>query len=417
LLGTAAVVRLGLANATTTGPEPAVSLVSPSSPVSPSSGARLLAGVERSARGGSMSAQWDRFDEGYRPLAAMEGESRPRERFQAAAGAPFGPGQRLSVGITVAHQSAWDRPSFALAGLHLAAPLAQRMHVIGHASREWSVLDRWQAGVSLLVPMGRHGSASASTTRGSDGSLVPAFQAWQAPDDPSGWAWRARASGGPAPRLQPGVSRTGPLGEVLLDASLGADEHLALRAGASGAVGLVAGAGVFATRRIGNEALAVVRVGELEGVPIEHAHRAAAMTRRNGVAVVPGLLPYQSNRLAIDAQALPLEMGAARLAIDAVPHARAAVVVDFGLRSLQDMLVTLQAPDGQPIPEGAQARVLPDGAVQRVARRGEAYLPDVPPSGRIAVVWTDGACEAAYEIGPDAGAMPVVGPIDCVALR
>jgi outer membrane usher protein len=203
----------------------------------------------------------------------------------------------------------------------------------------------------------------------------------------------------------------------MVDASLGADDHLAWRAGASGAVGLVSGAGPFATRRIGNEALAVVRVGDVEGVPIEHAHRTMTTTRRDGIAVVPGLLPYQPNRLAIDPEALPLEIGAARLAIDAVPHARAAIVVDFGVRRTQDMLVALQVADGSPVPEGAQARVLPDGAVQRVARRGEAYLMDVPPSGRIAVDWEGGSCVATYEIGRDAGAMPVVGPIGCVRSR
>jgi outer membrane usher protein len=402
LLGTIALARVAVAWS--------------SSSLPPEAGARMLMGIERAGRGGMVSAQWDRFDPGFRQLGAVAGEPRPRERLQLAAGGPLGRGHRLSAGVTVAHQSSWGGAPFTLAGLHVGLPLALRMHLVGHGSREWSGFDRWRAGISLMVPMGRRGTASAALLHGSDGGTVPTLSAWHAPEDPDGWAWRGRASGGVAGRLQPGASRSGRLGEFFADASLGSDDT-ALRLGVSGAMGVVAGVGPFATRRIGNEALAVVQVGDLEGMPVAHAHRAVATTGPQGVALVTGLLPYQANRLDIDAQHLPLQVAATQLSFDAVPHARAAVLVDFGLRRMHDVLVVLRAPDGGPVPEGAQARVLPDGPAQQVARRGEAYLPDVPRAGRIAVRWGETACEADYAIGDAAEAMPVLGPIDCLVAQ
>jgi outer membrane usher protein len=182
-----------------------------------------------------------------------------------------------------------------------------------------------------------------------------------------------------------------------METSLGGSSD-AVRLGMRGAVGRLKGLG-FVSRRIDNGAFAVVRVGDVAGAEVSLSNQVVAKTNRKGLALVTGLLPYQSNALSLDSDNLPLEAEIGGVHATTVPYARSGSYIEFPVIRSRNALVVLTQADGSPVPAGARVSLGPGLAAFTVAQRGEVYLTEIADENQLDVHWIDGACTATLRSG------------------
>lgn len=373
------------------------------------SGNRVVMGLEHSGPGGGGSLQWERMDARYSPFAEVMNEVRPRERIVAGFGVrALG---NTAVGFNYIDQTEWAGDRLQLASLNLGVSLPGNVYVGAYASRRLDKSDGWSGGLSLVIPLGGPRSASANTRREASGNVVTTAEVNQATPFGPGVGWRLRTSDASAQRLQAGATLNTDVGRFTAEANEG-DNNNALRLGASGSFGWLEGLS-FATRNIGHGSFAVVRVADLVGVPIYRSHQLAATTNDQGLALVPGLLPYQKNQITIDPVELPLDIDIRGVSETVVPYARSGAVVAFPVKRSRNALLRLEHPDGTPVPEGARVQLTSSQRQFFVARHGEVYLQDLADTNEILVQWEGGSCRIQFRLERDGIIEPRLAPMVC----
>jgi outer membrane usher protein len=187
--------------------------------------------------------------------------------------------------------------------------------------------------------------------------------------------------------------------------------QIAGRAGARGSVVWADGT-LFTGDQI-NDSFAVVNTGDVAGVPVLYENRPVGKTDASGHLMVPSLLSYQNNRLAVDTANLPPDISVGQTSILVRPPDRSGTIVDFHIKKVRAALVKLTKASGQPVPLGSVAKV--EGAEdQPVGYDGEAYVTGLQPTNRMEVVLPDGTkCVVQFDYKPVTGDIPVIGPLVC----
>lgn len=172
----------------------------------------------------------------------------------------------------------------------------------------------------------------------------------------------------------------------------------------SGAV-IASRAGVGLSRDDG-DSFAVIRTAPgADDVRILREHQVATRTGNSGNAIVPGLRPYQSNRIALQAEDLPLAGEVDRIEMPVVAGRRGVVTADYGYRQERKLLGRLRMAAGaaSEIPAGTQ--VLVNGTPAGIAGfDGTIYV--TLPAGeqvRIEALWKDGYCTVTTNVPLRAG--------------
>ena len=110
-------------------------------------------------------------------------------------------------------------------------------------------------------------------------------------------------------------------------------------------------------------------------------NREAGRTDADGRLLLPGLRPYEGNRVRLEVDDLPLDAEIATAEVEAVPYDRSGMTIDFPLARTRQATATLQAADGSPLPIGLRLRSA-DGAVTAwVARDGFTQVNGALPRG------------------------------------
>ena len=366
-------------------------------------GGHYVASVQRNTPRGGASLAVEHFDRGYRQFGGGALESRPRRQIVAGGGLAFGRG--LSAGVSHTQQTTWEGGRFALVGANLGIALPGNLYLSAYLTRALGARQRFAGGLNLIMPFDHRRTVAASSARDPSGRVSHTVQATQSVPSGPGWGWRVAGSGGETPGAQAGATYNSPRAQFTAQASAGQGAS-ALRLGANGSLGWMSGL-AFASRRIDQGAFAVVRVGDLEGVAVSLSNQVVAVTDRQGLALVNGLLPYQINQLTIDADLLPFDATIGGVRETVVPYARSGAWVNFPVRRSRDALIVLLQPDGAPVPAGARVTVTPGHTAYTVARRGEVYLLDLADENRIDVRWKGGGCSQALKLAP---VVPGSGP-------
>ncbi|MFC5499317.1 fimbria/pilus outer membrane usher protein [Caenimonas terrae] len=373
------------------------------------SGGRWLAGLERVTPQGGGSLQVEQFSAGFRQFAAVAGEVRPRLRVQAAAGMALG--GDVNAGASFTRQTNWDGDGFDLAAVNLGIRLPANMYLSAYASKQLSGARNWSVGVSLLVPLESQIALSGSARRNPDGSRSTSVQATRSLPQGPGWGWTVGASDEPGRLAQASATLNTNHGQLLAEVNAGRNNN-AVRLGANGSIGWLQDL-PFASRRIDQGAFAVVSVGDLAGVAVLRSNQVAATTNGKGLALVTGLLPYETNQISVNAEDLPMDVDVAGVQETVVPYARSGVVVKIPVKRARNALVTLHLADGSAVPAGTRVRMMPGGQEFVVARRGEVYLMDMQAENSIDVRLKGGSCILAVK-GEAAGAgQAPIGPLTC----
>jgi len=372
-------------------------------------GNHYLLGLERSTPIVAGSLRWEYFDRDFIQFASLPSETRPRERYSANLGTLLF--AKVSAGINYTWQDTWEGERFSMASASLGVSLPWDMNLNAFASQRLEGDNDWSCGVGLSMTLGKQLAANVRTNRGSDGRTINTAEVSQSPPPGPGLGWRVLASDDPNQQWQGGLTWNTNVGSFSAEASDTANNP-ALRLGASGSIGLLGGL-PFATRSIGTGSFAVVKVGDLEGIPVYRSNQLVATTNASGVALVPSLLPYQENQLTIDPVELPFDIELGGVKETVLPYARSGLFVDFPVRRSRNALVLLCRADGSPMPAGARVTVSPGENEFLVGKRGEVYLMDLVDSNRLSVQWQGGSCHLILPLDPKGPSEPRIGPLTC----
>lgn len=376
----------------------------------------LQLGVERSTPWGGGTLQYEQASRGFAPLGEAIGTAaaaqRARERWLASVSGRLW--CAASGGANLVRQKRWDGEQITSLGLSLSLPVGQGTSLPAYLDRRLYSDRALRAGVLISLPLSSGISTSARVERAANGELTGSASAAKNPPAGPGLGWQVQASSSPGQRARGGLNYHANQAEFSLEAVSADSGQVATRAGGRGTVGWVGGLG-FASRPVGQGSVAVVKVGDIEGIPVKRSNQTVAVTNADGRAFVPGLLPWQKNAIEIDPVDLPLNVEVTHTVQQVTPYARSGVVVDFGLRRTRQALLVLHRPYGTPVPIGARVQLLPDGPEFITGRRGETWLTDLAETTQcVQVRWPQGSytLELQLPASPD-GTPGKIGPLAC----
>lgn len=352
------------------------------------------AGFVRRGRRVSLALHHQTSDERFVQLGYSEAGSIPARSSRATVGLNLGWGASLSLGgfARLYHDHRRQRFHTATLGLRLGRlgrlmltafdpvePLGERMFTLG-----------------LTIPLGRQSHAAASGFhRGEDRGQHFSLQR-NLPTGP-GFGYRleqhrakARTTG-TAELLAQGEAQRLRLYAHQSDGATSGQAQL------SGAV-LAAGSGLHLLRTRPGSA-AVVDVGA-PGVRIYHDERLAAITDGDGTAVIPGLRPFEANRIRMEVEDLPLHAEVGETEARVTPGRRHAAFVALGVRTARQVSANLiRAGTGKPVPSGATISRSGAPEAYPVGFDGLVYF-STESNGRIAIEarWPNGRCRATIRL-------------------
>jgi outer membrane usher protein len=168
----------------------------------------------------------------------------------------------------------------------------------------------------------------------------------------------------------------------------------------------------FVAREI-RDSFAVVKVNGFEGVRVYLENQEIGETDATGRILLPGLRPYEKNRVRIEIQDLPLTARIDAVEIGVAPYFGAGVAVDFPVREGNDVMLRLLTPDGASAPQGGVILIAGRERPFPVGIDGAAYLQDVTDGEAAALVWQDRRCEFTIELPALGGVVPDLGEVTC----
>jgi len=232
----------------------------------------------------------------------------------------------------------------------------------------------------------------------------------------TGFGYRLQGRGGDGTDGMGGmVEYQGPWGryEIAHDRLDGKDATTVSAAG-----GVVAiGGSLHATRPV-EESFALVRVPGVSGVRSYLSNQEVGRTDSRGDLLVPNLLPYYGNRLAIADVDVPFDytVGATERLI-APPH-RGGAVVSFPVTRIRRLTGSARLEvDGKDVtPAYGRLTVTVDGVefASPVGKKGEFYLEDVPAGRHLAALEYRGVtCSFTLEVPATEDARASLGTVRC----
>jgi outer membrane usher protein len=321
----------------------------------------------------------------YTNVSLRHSEAHPQMTVSAFASIPTGRGSSLTVqhGETTNYGAATQTRSSLLGSIRLwgAADL------VGSVTRNRSV-DESGLEVSLGVTIGFGARTVASTSAVRARGVTQAAVDVQRPlPVGTGYGYQFRAEAGDH-RLVSGLAQyQGDYGryEVRRN-SVGSTATTSVNV----AGGIVAiGGGIHATRPVRNS-YALVRVPGVEGVRTYSSNQEIGRTGRRGSLLVPDLLPYYGNQLAISDTDIPLDYEVPGVQQILAPPYRGGAVAVFPVRRTQRITgsIRLVMPEGEKQPSYGTLTVTAGGETftSPLGADGEFYFENVKPGRHAAEV-------------------------------
>jgi outer membrane usher protein len=183
------------------------------------------------------------------------------------------------------------------------------------------------------------------------------------------------------------------------------------RASAAGAAAWIGGM-PFLTREV-RDAFAVVKVNGFEGVNVFLENQPVGRTDSSGRILIPGLRPFEQNRVRIEMEDLPLTARIDDVEKIVTPYAGAGALADFPVSEGKDALLRLLLPDGNPAVQGAYVILNEQGLRYPVGIDGAVYLRDVEDGDRAVMHYRDQRCGFTVELDGRDGPVPDLGDVIC----
>ena len=266
-------------------------------------------------------------------------------------------------------------------------------------------------GVNFIMPLDQYRMASTTwNAREGQQDLYATVSGAPRPDSHFGWrvlAGQLQDHG----HAEGGLYYFGEHGDRTIDA-VTSPLQSTVRVGANGGI-LFADGHLFATRRL-EESFAVAEVPGYSDIGIGLGSNVLAHTDKDGVALVPRLIPYNNNAVRLDPKELPVSAEIDTIEINAVPSFRSGVKVKFPVRGGRGALLKIVLDDGEIAPAGATVKIAGDKETFYVARRGEAYVTGLADTSELVLSHNGAQCRFEVKLPPpDKDVIPRLGPFAC----
>lgn len=366
------------------------------------------AGFERYTRGVSVGLAWESASEAFRDIAGAQSDARAQHSLRARAGAQLG--RAGSIGMAYADLRGGPNPARLASASWSFSPGAR---IQAHLStyRNLHTGDHGM-GVFLSLPLGAHAHGATGVRRDRQATTISTQAsngAWRSNE----WEWRVQRDQAVDDTAQERQSaQLGYRGSAgFVEAAVErVNGHNAIRAGARGALVLLAGSLHPVAPVTGG--MALVEVPGVPGVGVYRENRIAGRTDASGRLLLADLVPWMPNTIAIEPLDLPpqVEIGAPSLSVR--PPDRGGVHLRFNVFRPSAGLLVLQDARGLPLPLGALVR-RPGAEPATVGHDGEAWVRGlVQGENPLEVVW-QGRRLCSLRLRIDSPHPGRIGPLRC----
>ncbi len=263
----------------------------------------------------------------------------------------------------------------------------------------------------LSFPLGGETIMSTSFSPKNKALPVMADAGRMVGQEPGSWGWRLRSAGlkGQAAYREASIGYRHDYGRIDLGASQ-MNRSAGGYAQAEGSVAAIWGAGVGLGNPI-SDAFALVNAGA-PGVEVLMENRPIGRTNMFGTLLAPNLRAFESNRLALNVETLPLDRSVAQSERIVRPARHTGVAVDFaGKRRHAGVTVILKDAAGAFLPPGSRAVASGSGESAVLGYDGRLYLTEPQAENEIAVSLDMNECRATFTYAPEDGR--TIGPVVC----
>jgi outer membrane usher protein len=349
-------------------------------------------GVERRTPKYLVGAQYKSYSKDYTPFAYSSLETRPKNTFNATATVPIY--KDLATSLSYVEQTSYDTTAFRNVSLTtgITLPLNISMSVI--ANKSLTTDKAWFAGLNFNIPLGKDYSSSLNNSRQNNGDIINTVNLTKNIPSGEGIGWGLNLSDDVTQQTRANIIVNTGSAQFSSEINQGQNNN-AIRLGANGSLGYAEGL-TFATRNIGDDSIAIVKVGDLKGIPIYNQNQIMTHTNDQGLAFVK-IRPYEKAKISIDPNTLPLDVDLNETKREPVAYAKSSVLVDFSIVRLKHVLITILKADGTFVPAGAKVVVKGQEEVFYVGRRGEVYISNLEDVSHLTITWKENSCEFNVE--------------------
>ena len=349
-------------------------------------------GLERRTPKYLVGAQYKSYSKDYTPFAYSSLETRPKNIFNATATVPIY--KDLATSLSYVEQTSYDTTAFRNVSLTtgITLPLQISMSVI--ANKSLSADKAWFAGLNFNIPLGKDYSSYLNSNRQNNGDIINTVNLTKNIPAGEGIGWGLNLSDDVTQQTRANIIVNTGSAQFSSEINQGQNNN-AIRLGANGSLGYAEGL-TFATRSIGDDSIAIVKVGDLKGIPIYNQNQIMTHTNDQGLAFVK-IRPYEKAKISIDPNTLPLDVDLNETKREPVAYAKSSVLVDFSIVRLKHVLITILKADGTFVPAGAKVVVKGQEEVFYVGRRGEVYISNLEDVSHLTITWKENSCEFNVE--------------------
>jgi outer membrane usher protein len=365
-------------------------------------------------RGFSYAAQYQLASRDFNQLGLREGQRAPSRLLQASVNRSLG--SRNSIALGYLQRDGRTDTSARSIFASLSVRVGRGFLILGG---NYSTLpgnlqtgQNYGATVSFLLPLGPRTIASATTNIQPSGASVYSEVQQSLPVGP-GYGYRVRTNNIDQNRVDAGFSYQDNIGTYLAETSQGNGGN-SYRFGRTGSLVFLHGH-LLPARWLRNS-FAVVEVPGQKDVDVFVNNQVQAHTNGSGVALVPTMVPYDTNTIRIDDAGVPLDSALDIAERSVVPFARSGLYLKFAAQQLHGATVELRTEDGQPVPVGAAITVNARPEEYQVAFRGEAFISDIHYPALLTARWDGHACTAKVDKAP-MEPLPHIAPLVCQRLE
>ena len=349
-------------------------------------------GLERRTPKYLVGAQYKSYSKDYTPFAYSSLETQPKNIFNAAVTVPIY--KDVATSLSYIEQTSYDTTAFRNVSLTtgITLPLNISMSVI--ANKSLATDKAWFAGLNFNIPLGKDYSSSLNSNRQSNGDIINTVNLTKNIPAGEGIGWGLNLSDDVTQQTRANIVVNTGSAQFSSEINQGQNSN-AIRLGANGSLGYAEGL-TFATRNIGDDSIAIVKVGDLKGIPIYNQNQIMTHTNDQGLAFVK-IRPYERAKISIDPNTLPLDVDLNETKREPVPYAKSSVLVDFSIVRLKHVLITILQADGTFVPAGAKVVIKGQEEVFYVGRRGEVYISNLEDVSHLTITWKENSCEFNVE--------------------
>ncbi len=356
----------------------------------------------------SIDLQGTRTFGNYEDLAARSGAPMPTALYRATVSVPVPRNGNIAASYVDLSDPVYGAAR--IGSLAWTAQWNRRTSFTASAYRDFAAGSSYGASLTLTYLLDNDTTASATIGRdGGKPTLIGAVS--HATPYEGGWGWQVVGQqGADTWRGYAQANFRGRYGDVY-GAVQDLQGRVSTQFGASGSLVAMDGT-IMAGRRI-DQSFALVSTGGVANLPVLVENRRIGNTNSSGHILVPNLLPYDANRIEIDALALPVNTRLSSTRLSIAPALQSGALASFSIESFRGGQIVLIDAQGTPLPAGTVIIHLESGARTVVGYDGLAFFETLGDDNTFHAETVDGICTARLSYMATSDPLPRLGPVVC----